>query len=66
MCLVIIVLVRSCFSGPVKHAQTYYFAPFIFVYEFTVYFTDEVCKNDVMRVKLVAGLLFFLEACVGG
>ncbi len=40
---------KSCFSGAIKHAQTCNFSPFIFVYhynEFTMYFTDKVCKNN--------------------
>ncbi len=70
MCLVqVLVLVKSSFSGAVNHAQTCNFSPFIFVYhynEFTVYFTDEVCKNDAHACATSGRPPSFREACVGG
>ncbi len=48
------------------------FASFIFciLKKFTVYFTEEVCKNKhcvcTVQLNLVAGLFFSLEACGGG
>ncbi len=53
---------QSKSSGAVKLAHTCFFA--YHCNEFTVYFTDEVCKNDAhMHVQLVAGLLLFRGLC---